>query len=120
MYTTKLPFKPVHVSALCLHVCCHWQSAGCANSRVTGQLQRRQMQDGVKSELVPAKYEATSSEDEAPGASVLDYSQYYPTLLPFVPPDAETLNAAEPAEGQPDLATADEVQPRKVHTMGCF
>ena len=85
---------------------------------MTGQLQRRQMQDDVKSELVPAKYEVTSSEDEAPGASVLDYSQYYPTLLPFVPPNAETLNAAEHAEGQPDVAAADEVQPRKVHLPG--
>ena len=67
------------------------------------------MQEGVKAEL-PGKLEDTSSSDEEPGGSVLDYRQYYPTLLPFVPPDLETLNAAEPGEGQPGAAAADEVR----------
>ena len=68
------------------------------------------MQEDVKAELLPGKLEDTSSSDEEPGRSVLDYRQYYPTLLPFVPPDQETLNAAEPGEGQPEAAAADEVR----------
>ena len=83
-------------------------------------LWRRQMQDGVKSEMLRVP-DDSSSEEEGGGQSRLDYSQYYPTLLPFVPPHQESLDQGPAVAGQPEAsaAAADEVCIRSRDRQNC-